>query len=153
VGLCLRCAHLQCCAAPAAGHMVLSRYSPIRGKEGAARRSGSISACIYSTERQGGCAPLGNLLTRVQRWGGEMGCGGVEGEPAFMRITMPSLCMAPAVPAARTHACTALCAAASPSLLCCPVQSLDDVVNWRIACDNHCFGCTAGSGSGCGGQA
>ncbi|KAF5829463.1 Fe-S oxidoreductase [Dunaliella salina] len=32
------------------------------------------------------------------------------------------------------------------------LETLDDVENWRIACDNHCFGCTAGSGSGCGGQ-
>jgi hypothetical protein len=33
------------------------------------------------------------------------------------------------------------------------IQSLDQLTGWRIACDNHCYGCTAGSGSSCGGQA
>ncbi|KAL6753379.1 Fe-S oxidoreductase [Haematococcus lacustris] len=33
------------------------------------------------------------------------------------------------------------------------LRSLSELKDWRIACDNHCFGCTAGSGSSCGGQA
>jgi hypothetical protein len=33
------------------------------------------------------------------------------------------------------------------------IQSLDQLTGWCIACDNHCYGCTAGSGSSCGGQA
>ncbi len=29
------------------------------------------------------------------------------------------------------------------------IQSLDELTGVPIACDNHCFGCTAGSGSSC----
>ena len=29
------------------------------------------------------------------------------------------------------------------------IDSLDQLAGARIACDNHCFGCTAGSGSSC----
>jgi len=29
------------------------------------------------------------------------------------------------------------------------LESLDEMTNWPIAYDNHCFGCTAGSGCGC----
>eukprot|EP01025_Chloroclados_australasicus_P046296 TRINITY_DN51092_c0_g1_i1.p2 TRINITY_DN51092_c0_g1~~TRINITY_DN51092_c0_g1_i1.p2 ORF type:complete len:103 (-),score=4.97 TRINITY_DN51092_c0_g1_i1:144-431(-) len=32
------------------------------------------------------------------------------------------------------------------------LQSLDDLTGRTIACGNHCFGCTAGSGSSCQGQ-
>ena len=31
------------------------------------------------------------------------------------------------------------------------VESLDEVTGRRVATDNHCFGCTAGAGSSCGG--
>jgi radical SAM/Cys-rich protein len=31
------------------------------------------------------------------------------------------------------------------------VESVEDIVGLKIASDNHCFGCTAGSGSSCGG--
>ena len=37
----------------------------------------------------------------------------------------------------------------SPSLTVFDIDTLDSVVGWRVATDNHCFGCTAGSGSGC----
>eukprot|EP00983_Pelagomonas_calceolata_P103064 1158876-Pelagomonas_calceolata.AAC.10 len=56
------------------------------------------------------------------------------------------VCSGPPAPQVNlSHACDC-------SLVLHCLQTLDDVVNWRIACDNHCFGCTAGSGSGCGGQ-
>lgn len=29
------------------------------------------------------------------------------------------------------------------------LESLDQMTNWSIAYDNHCYGCTAGSGCGC----
>ena len=29
------------------------------------------------------------------------------------------------------------------------LQSLDEMADWQIAYDNHCYGCTAGSGCGC----
>lgn len=29
------------------------------------------------------------------------------------------------------------------------VDSLEELTGAPIVCDNHCFGCTAGSGSGC----
>eukprot|EP00803_Ostreobium_quekettii_P011393 evm.model.scf_1211.2 EVM.evm.TU.scf_1211.2 scf_1211:34247-37994(-) len=32
------------------------------------------------------------------------------------------------------------------------IESLNELINWRIACDNHCFGCTAGAGSSCQGE-
>ena len=32
------------------------------------------------------------------------------------------------------------------------IESVEDIVGMKIASDNHCFGCTAGSGSSCGGQ-
>lgn len=32
------------------------------------------------------------------------------------------------------------------------IESLDDLTKWKIACDNHCFGCTAGAGSSCQGS-
>lgn len=32
------------------------------------------------------------------------------------------------------------------------IDSLDDLTGWQIACDSHCFGCTAGSGSSCQGE-
>jgi radical SAM/Cys-rich protein len=32
------------------------------------------------------------------------------------------------------------------------IESFDDLVGWKIAVDSHCFGCTAGAGSSCGGE-
>jgi len=32
------------------------------------------------------------------------------------------------------------------------IKGLDELAGKKIACDNHCYGCTAGSGSSCGGQ-
>lgn len=32
------------------------------------------------------------------------------------------------------------------------VESLDELTGRRIACGDHCYGCTAGSGSSCQGQ-
>lgn len=32
------------------------------------------------------------------------------------------------------------------------IGSLEELTGRRIAVDNHCYGCTAGSGSSCGGQ-
>lgn len=32
------------------------------------------------------------------------------------------------------------------------IDALDDLTGWKIAVDNHCFGCTAGSGSSCQGS-
>lgn len=32
------------------------------------------------------------------------------------------------------------------------IDGLDDLTGWSIACDNHCFGCTAGAGSSCQGS-
>jgi hypothetical protein len=33
------------------------------------------------------------------------------------------------------------------------VRSLRELEGWGIAVDSHCYGCTAGAGSSCGGQA
>lgn len=35
------------------------------------------------------------------------------------------------------------------SLTIFDLESLDDMTGWKIAYDNHCYGCTAGSGCGC----
>lgn len=32
------------------------------------------------------------------------------------------------------------------------VETLDELTGRKIACGNHCYGCTAGSGSSCQGQ-
>eukprot|EP00892_Ulva_mutabilis_P010330 jgi/Ulvmu1/766/UM010_0140.1 len=39
-----------------------------------------------------------------------------------------------------------------PSETVFTIESLDELTGRRIACDNHCYGCTAGSGSSCQGQ-
>ena len=36
---------------------------------------------------------------------------------------------------------------AQPSVF--SINNLQELTGLRIACDNHCFGCTAGSGSSC----
>lgn len=37
----------------------------------------------------------------------------------------------------------------SGSLTVFEIDALDDLTGWRIAHDNHCYGCTAGAGSSC----
>ncbi|GMH37539.1 hypothetical protein BSKO_05412 [Bryopsis sp. KO-2023] len=32
------------------------------------------------------------------------------------------------------------------------IERVEELTGWKIACDNHCFGCTAGSGSSCQGS-
>lgn len=32
------------------------------------------------------------------------------------------------------------------------IESLDELSGLRVACGNHCYGCTAGSGFSCSGQ-
>jgi len=39
-----------------------------------------------------------------------------------------------------------------PSLTIFDIDNFEEVASKEIATDNHCFGCTAGSGSSCGGQ-
>ncbi len=40
----------------------------------------------------------------------------------------------------------------APALTVHQLRNLDQLQGLPIACDSHCFGCTAGSGSSCGGQ-